>query len=53
MVRMEYALAESDDHQPRKPQPQENTQQVSPEVSEVLHMLDALQTIKRKPGSEN
>ena len=53
MVRMEYALANGGNTQSPKPKTPADKKQVSPEVSEVLHMLDALQAIGRKPGSDD
>ncbi len=53
MVGIAYA---SEDRQQPKVQKQEtgqDKQQVSPDVSEVLHMLNALQGIKNKPGSDH
>ena len=43
MLRMEYALASADKRQPLSDVRAPEKPQVSPELKEVLHMLDALQ----------
>lgn len=51
MVRIAYASANDEKTDRQKSEQQAEKPQVSPDVSEVLHMLEALQTIGRKKKS--
>ncbi|MGI9374085.1 MAG: hypothetical protein ACR2OJ_16480 [Hyphomicrobiales bacterium] len=53
MVGIAYAPHGKHSSETPKRETEQDKQQVSPDVSEVLHMLNALQTIKNKPGSDH
>lgn len=53
MLRMEYKMIGTDRSQPRLNEPEPAKPQVDPEVSEVMHMLNALQSRGSKTGNSN
>ncbi len=53
MLRMEYAMTGTDRPQTRPSDAETEKPQVDPEVSEVMHMLNALQSRSTKTGDSN
>ncbi|MGI9482405.1 MAG: hypothetical protein ACR2OR_08615 [Hyphomicrobiales bacterium] len=53
MVSIAYALANEDTSQKQESEQKAEKPQVSPDVSEVLHMLEALQTKGRNKKSSH
>ena len=53
MLRMEYAMTGTDRSQSAQSNAETEKPQVDPEVTEVMHMLKALQTRGVKTGGSN